>query len=90
MTGSQTNGQAVATMYGFALYMLPERFMLRRFAIAVWMSVIRFKGLNPPDWALIRRLSKEPIGKTYLDGFVESKNATSYHTDAKCCHASGK
>ena len=36
MAGSQTNGRAVATMYGFALYTLSERFMLHRFAIAVW------------------------------------------------------
>jgi hypothetical protein len=50
MAGCQTNGQAVATMYGFALYALPGRFMMRRFAIAVWMSAVKFKGLKLPDW----------------------------------------
>ena len=49
MTGSQTNGQAVATMYGFALCTLPGRFMLRRFAIAVGMLAVRFKGLKLPN-----------------------------------------
>ena len=51
MTGSQTNGQAVATMYGFALYTLPERFMLHRFAIVQRMSVLKFKDLISLDWA---------------------------------------
>jgi hypothetical protein len=32
-------------MYGFALYALPERFRLRRFAIVHEMGIGNFKGL---------------------------------------------
>ena len=51
MTGSQTNGQAVATMYGFAFCALPGRFMMRRFAIVLRMSVLKFEDLISLDWA---------------------------------------
>ena len=73
MTGSQTNGRAVATMYDFALYALPRRFMLRRFAIVQRMSVLRFKGLNSPDRVWISRLSKWLIGEAYLRRTFETE-----------------
>ena len=73
MAGSQTNGRAVATMYGFALYASPGRFMLRRFAIVLRMSVLRFKGLNSPDWAWISRLSEWLIGEAHLRRIFETE-----------------
>ena len=45
IAGCQTNGWAMATMYGFALYTLPERFALRRFAIVYETGIGNFKGL---------------------------------------------
>ena len=90
MAGCQTIGWAVATMYVFALCALPEWFWLRRFAVVLEMSVIRFKGLNSPDWAWIRQFQKGTRKKAHLDGYLKWKNATSCHTDAKCCHASAK
>jgi len=45
IAGCQTNGLAVATMYGFALYALSERFRLRRFAIVHETGIRNFKGL---------------------------------------------
>ena len=60
-------------MYGFALYTLSERFMLHRFAIAVWMSAVRFKGLNTPDWAWISRLSKWLIGEVHFRRIFETE-----------------
>ena len=45
IAGCQTNGLAVATMYVFALYTLPERFTLRRFAIVHETGIGNFKGL---------------------------------------------
>ena len=73
MAGSQTNGRAVATMYGFALYTLSERFMLRRFAIVLRMSVRRFKGLNSSDWAWISRLSEWLIGEAHFRRIFETE-----------------
>ena len=46
IAGCQTNGLAVATMYGFALYTLPKQFRLRRFAIVHETGIGNFKGLN--------------------------------------------
>lgn len=45
IAGCQTNGLAVATMYVFALYALPEQFRLRRFAIVHETGIGNFKGL---------------------------------------------
>lgn len=44
-TDSQRIGLSGATMYDFALYALPERFMLRRFAIVHETGIGNFKGL---------------------------------------------
>ena len=44
-TDSQRIGRSEATMYGFALYTLPERFALRRFAIVHETGIGNFKGL---------------------------------------------
>lgn len=44
-TDSQRIGLSGATMYDFALYALPERFMLRRFAIVHETGIENFKGL---------------------------------------------
>lgn len=44
-TDSQRNGLAVATMYGFALYALPERFVLHRFAVVHKTAYWEIKGL---------------------------------------------
>lgn len=44
-TASQRIGLSGATMYGFALYTLPERFRLRRFAIVHETGIGNFKGL---------------------------------------------
>ena len=44
-TGSQRIGRNGATMYGFALYTLLERFALRRFAIVHETGIGNFKGL---------------------------------------------
>ena len=73
MASGQTNGRAVATMYGFALYASSGRFMLRRFAIVSRMSVLRFKGLNSLDWAWISRLSKWLIGEAHLRRIFETE-----------------
>ena len=62
----------MATMYGFALYTLPERFALRRFAIVHETGIGNFKSLNG------------------VMLFEKPKNATGYHTDAKCCHTGVK
>ena len=71
MTGSQTNGQVVATMYGFALYALYGRFMLHRFAIVFRIPVIRFKSLNSPDWAWIKGFQKGAHEKAHLGGYLK-------------------
>ena len=73
MAGCQTNGRAMATMYGFAFYALPGRFMMRRSAIVLRMSVLRFKGLNSPDWAWISRLSKWLIGEAHFRRIFETE-----------------
>lgn len=44
-TDSQRIGLSVTTMYGFALYTLPERFRLRRFAIVHETGIGNFKDL---------------------------------------------
>ena len=45
ITGSQRIGRNGATMYGFALYTLLERLVLRRFAIVHETGIGNFKGL---------------------------------------------
>lgn len=57
IAGCQTNGWAMATMYGFALYTLPERFALRRFAIVYETGIGNFKGLNGVIWTDLRKCS---------------------------------
>ena len=44
-TDSQRIGLSGATMYGFALYALPERFRLRRFAVVHKTAYWEIKGL---------------------------------------------
>lgn len=89
-TGSQRIGLSVATMYGFALCALPERFVLHRFAIVFRIPVTRFKSLNSPDWAWVKGFQKGVHEKTRLGGYLKWKNATGYHTNAKCYHANEK
>jgi len=57
IAGCQTNGWAMATMYGFALYTLPERFALRRFAIVHETGIGNFKSLNGVIWTDLRKCS---------------------------------
>ena len=72
-TDSQRIGRAVATMYGFAFYALPKRFILHHFAIVFKIPVIRFKSLNSPDWAWISRLSKWLIGEAHFRRIFETE-----------------
>lgn len=78
-TGSQRIGLSVATMYGFALCALPERFVLHRFAIVFRIPVTRFKSLNSPDWAWVKGFQKGVHEKTRLGGYLKWKNATPDH-----------
>ena len=55
IAGCQTYGWAVATMYGFALYALPEQFALRRFAIVQETGIGKFKGLNGVVWTDLKK-----------------------------------
>lgn len=67
-------------MYGFALYALPERFRLRRFAIVHETGIGNFKGLIGAVGADLRIWLLENLKNIFSDGIRNRRTPRSVTT----------